>query len=159
MDLPVAENREAGTEAKLYQVAYQQIVKRISMLPEERRRDLIELMGELKQSDKPSDRKEVAQTMMEIIMPELIGDLVMEPPMRSDGKFLSARAAWIGARIKEFREAKEVTQAQLAKESGIPQPHISKLEAGKHSPSNETLRRIAKALGVDVHKLDYEEHS
>ena len=48
----------------------------------------------------------------------------------------------------------ELTQVELAEKSGIPQSHISRLESNKHSPSRATLKRIAKALKVDLSELD-----
>jgi transcriptional regulator with XRE-family HTH domain len=56
--------------------------------------------------------------------------------------------------IKELQLKAGWTQEQLAAESGLPQSHISRLEAGKHSPSRATLEKIAKALGVDVAVFD-----
>ena len=60
----------------------------------------------------------------------------------------------LGRMIKKFREAKELTQAQLAKKAKVERPYITMLETGaKKNPSLATLRRIAKALGVPVEEL------
>ncbi|MDM8008608.1 MAG: helix-turn-helix transcriptional regulator [Phycisphaerae bacterium] len=42
----------------------------------------------------------------------------------------------------------------LASKSGLPQSHISRLEAGRHSPSHKTLEKLASALAVPVNRLD-----
>ncbi|MBI4564588.1 MAG: helix-turn-helix transcriptional regulator [Planctomycetes bacterium] len=77
---------------------------------------------------------------------------------KTSGSFLKSRARWIGRKIRVLREKKGMTQEDLAERAGLTQSHVSRLEDGKHSPSNVTLRKIAKALRVSVHKIDYEEH-
>lgn len=51
--------------------------------------------------------------------------------------------------IAEQRELKQITQAQLAKLSGINQAHISRIESGKSKPTMPTVFRICKALEID----------
>ncbi|MGH7284863.1 MAG: helix-turn-helix transcriptional regulator, partial [Polyangiaceae bacterium] len=53
-----------------------------------------------------------------------------------------------GAMLRVAREAQEMTQAQLAKESGIPQPTISALESGKESFGVDRAEKLAIALRV-----------
>ena len=53
--------------------------------------------------------------------------------------------------LRQLREAKEMTQADLAKKSGVAQGYISALEAGeKKNPGIDVLKRLARALGVPV---------
>ena len=53
-------------------------------------------------------------------------------------------------RLKELREVKGWSQAELARRSQVPQPTISRLEAGQTDSVNLTnLERLAKALGCD----------
>jgi transcriptional regulator with XRE-family HTH domain len=60
----------------------------------------------------------------------------------------------IGKVLKRLREAKDLSQLELAKRAGVAQAYLSELEAGqKKNPGIETLRKIAKALGVPVTKL------
>ena len=40
-----------------------------------------------------------------------------------------------------------MTQAELAEKVGTRQPNIARLEAGKHEPTLDLLRRVAEALG------------
>jgi transcriptional regulator with XRE-family HTH domain len=55
---------------------------------------------------------------------------------------------WI--RLKELREAKDWTQAELARRSGVPQPTISRIEAGEGRSVNlDNLERLARALDTD----------
>ena len=59
--------------------------------------------------------------------------------------------------ILAARKAAGLTQAQIAKRMGTQTPAIARLESalatGKHSPSLNTLKRYAEALGkkVEVH--------
>ena len=54
-------------------------------------------------------------------------------------------------RLKEFREAKGWTQAQLAELSNIPQPTISRIEGGKTTGVDfGVLGKLAEALDVDA---------
>ncbi len=60
----------------------------------------------------------------------------------------------LGKVLKALREAKGMTQVQLAKRAKMTQAYVAMLEAGaKKNPSLATLRRIAKALKVDVGEL------
>ena len=53
--------------------------------------------------------------------------------------------------LRVLRESKEMTQADLAKKSGVAQGYISALEAGeKKNPGIDVLKRLARALGVPV---------
>lgn len=54
----------------------------------------------------------------------------------------------LGQRIRELRLAAGLTQAELARRTGIHRPNIARVEAGRHTPSLETLARLASAIGV-----------
>ena len=43
-----------------------------------------------------------------------------------------------------------LSQSEVARRMGIPQPAIVRLEAGTHSPTLTTLARYASAIGVDL---------
>ena len=59
----------------------------------------------------------------------------------------------IGSRIKRERLSRAMTQRVLAKEVGVGTPHISKIEAGRESPSDELLRKIAEVFDCDLDEL------
>ena len=59
----------------------------------------------------------------------------------------------VGATIRKLREAKGITQDQVASAVGMMRNNISRIEAAKHRPTLETLERIAKALKVSVAEL------
>lgn len=131
------------------------LVQRFNALPKEALSDLSLLAPEFANCRDPETYREIADTMKEILFPELIGDY-------HDGRAgsinvtdnLKKRMEWIGSKIRGTRKEVGMTQEQLAEQSGIPQSHISRLEASMHSPSHRTLRRLAKALGVTVGDLD-----
>ncbi len=59
----------------------------------------------------------------------------------------------VGIRIKEAREAKHLTQEQLAEIVGLSSTHISVIERGVKAPKLETFIEIANALGVTSDSL------
>ena len=48
-----------------------------------------------------------------------------------------------GTRLKELRERKDMTQAQLAEALGVSQQAVGKWERETASPNDETLKKIA----------------
>ena len=56
----------------------------------------------------------------------------------------------IGKRIAEIRKENGISQVRLAKETGMHQSVISRIESGKHAISINVLNRIAKALDVKI---------
>ncbi|MDQ3034600.1 MAG: helix-turn-helix domain-containing protein [Myxococcota bacterium] len=59
----------------------------------------------------------------------------------------------LGARIRALRLAAGLTQAELARRTGIHRPNIARVEAGRHTPSLETLARLANAIGVPTTRV------
>lgn len=59
----------------------------------------------------------------------------------------------VGQRIRELREAKHLKQVELAEMIDIEATNLSKLEKGVHLPKEENIKKITKALGVDVRDL------
>lgn len=51
-------------------------------------------------------------------------------------------------RIRELREAKKLSQAQLAEMIETKQPSIARIESGRALPRLDVLQRIATALGL-----------
>lgn len=58
-----------------------------------------------------------------------------------------------GATIKKLREAKRITQLQLAEEIGVTAKAVSKWETAKGLPDIALIEPISKALGVSVMEL------
>ena len=59
----------------------------------------------------------------------------------------------LGARIKELRKSRNITQEKLAETIGLNVPNMSNLERGKKFVSSKTLEKIIKALDVSERDL------
>lgn len=59
----------------------------------------------------------------------------------------------LGARIKELRKSKNITQEELVEVIGSDTNNLSRIENGKKFMSAEKLVKIANALGVDIKDL------
>jgi len=55
--------------------------------------------------------------------------------------------------IKIYREHRSLTQAELATAIGSSKAYISQLETGRRNAGKATVRKLAKALNVDVDML------
>ncbi len=58
-----------------------------------------------------------------------------------------------GATIKKLREAKEITQSQLAERIGVSSKTVSKWETAKGLPDITLIEPLSSALGVSVMEL------
>ena len=59
----------------------------------------------------------------------------------------------IGERVRRERRARKWTLADLSSRTGIKVPNLSRLERGKHTPSLDTLEKVADAFEVPVAAL------
>lgn len=59
----------------------------------------------------------------------------------------------IGDLIKKLRKNNNMTLSYLEQKSGVSNSHISRIERGLREPSPETLKKLAKPLGVSYKKL------
>ena len=51
--------------------------------------------------------------------------------------------------LRRIRESRSFTQGELAKEAGVTQNSISRLETGERKPRSGTLEKLAKVLEVE----------
>jgi DNA-binding XRE family transcriptional regulator len=75
--------------------------------------------------------------------------------LRTDPEYEAALQALapfeeIARQLVAFRIEYWLSQAELARRSGVPQPAIARLERGEHDPRLATLRRVADALDADL---------
>ena len=56
----------------------------------------------------------------------------------------------IGERLRELREARNISMRTLAARSGLSANALSVIERGKASPSVSTLYKLADALGISI---------
>ena len=69
----------------------------------------------------------------------------------SNRGYEEARLAYdLSVRVKEAREAKGLSQSQLADRMGTQQSVIARLEGGGITPTLPTLKRVADALGTKL---------
>ena len=64
----------------------------------------------------------------------------------NDPKFLSL----LGARIRTLRMSKEMTQNELANQCEFEKASMSRIEGGKTNITILTLRKISRALDIDI---------
>jgi transcriptional regulator with XRE-family HTH domain len=65
-------------------------------------------------------------------------------------EYLVSTARDLGAALKHFRTAAEVTQADAAEAMGIGQPYLSLLEGGKFGSSLTHALRLLRFVGCEV---------
>jgi ribosome-binding protein aMBF1 (putative translation factor) len=79
-----------------------------------------------------------------------IRDRRMNEP-RADEAYQAARLAFeLGAAVREMREQRGWTQAQLAKAANMTQPAVARFEAGGTVPTIPVLERLAHALDAKL---------
>jgi putative transcriptional regulator len=63
------------------------------------------------------------------------------------------REARIDTRLREWREARELTQQELARKVRVSRQSINALETGKYRPSTVLALKLCDVLGVRVEDL------
>lgn len=58
-----------------------------------------------------------------------------------------------GARLRELRHTRGMTQAELGREAKITTSYVGRLEGGGAAPGIDLVERLSKALGTSVHDL------
>ncbi|MEX2100061.1 MAG: helix-turn-helix transcriptional regulator [Acidimicrobiia bacterium] len=61
----------------------------------------------------------------------------------------TAVARAVATRLVQYRAEHDLTQTALAKQLGMHQPAVARLEAAEHNPSLDTLARLAHTLGLE----------
>lgn len=57
----------------------------------------------------------------------------------------------VAMRVLAYRVEHGLSQTALARELGMQQPGVARLEAGDHEPTFSTLERLARGLGIEFH--------
>jgi transcriptional regulator with XRE-family HTH domain len=63
----------------------------------------------------------------------------------------------IGERLKQYRESKGMSQAEMEQRTKLLRCYISRVENGHTVPTIETLERFAVALDMPLYQFLYEE--
>jgi len=92
---------------------------------------------------------------IELVASALRGARVSTPPAGSGfpATLGDVDGVRLGQRLRALRLAAGLTQAELARRTGIHRPNIARVEAGRHTPSLETLARLAAAIGVSTTRV------
>jgi transcriptional regulator with XRE-family HTH domain len=62
----------------------------------------------------------------------------------------------IGQKLRELREAKNLSQGDIEQRSGLFRCYTSRVECGHTVPTIETLEKYARALEVPLYRLFYD---
>jgi transcriptional regulator with XRE-family HTH domain len=62
----------------------------------------------------------------------------------------------IGDRLRQLREAKNLSQGDIEKRTGLLRCYISRVENGHTVPAIETLEKMARAFEVPMYQLFYD---
>jgi len=62
----------------------------------------------------------------------------------------------IGQRLRDIREAKNLSQADIERATGLVRTYISRVENGHTVPSIETLEKWSRALRMPLYQVLYE---
>jgi transcriptional regulator with XRE-family HTH domain len=62
----------------------------------------------------------------------------------------------VGDRLRQLREAKDLSQGDIEKRTGLLRCYISRVENGHTVPAVETLEKLARALEVPMYRLFHE---
>jgi len=132
----------------------QRCTERLRELTREDLEALRELLDILASPDCGSP-EEVSAVIAEILLPERQAS---DPDDEEEELQAKHRVAEyrkkVGVVLRKARQAKHLTQEQLATAAGLPQTHISRLETGKHAPTYLTIERLAAALDMTPKMLD-----
>jgi transcriptional regulator with XRE-family HTH domain len=61
----------------------------------------------------------------------------------------------IGVRLRELREARDLSQGDIQERTGLLRCYISRVECGHTIPTIKTVERWAKALDLELYQLFY----
>ncbi len=155
-----ASNFGGSLESRLTGAAVATVVARMVQLNDQDQQYLFECVKDLSTIEDREDAEDTMKTIIEILDPckniqRVPQNQLTQKEMPRDD--YESWLVWISKKLRDLRAQSGLTQQQLAEKAGLPQSHISRLEAGKHSPSNKTLAKIAGALGIDVKQLTLED--
>lgn len=81
---------------------------------------------------------------------QVLAEQLKNPVFREEWE-RTAVARAVAARVVAYRAEHGLSQAALARELGVSQPLVARLETGEHEPTFGTLTRPARRLGLEFH--------
>lgn len=79
---------------------------------------------------------------------QIAAEELRDPDVRREHE-RTALAHAVAMRLIRYRIEHGLSQTALARQLGLQQPAVARLEAGEHEPSLATLGRLARGLGID----------
>jgi transcriptional regulator with XRE-family HTH domain len=80
---------------------------------------------------------------------EFLDEKLKDPEFKKEWDELEPEFQLIKAML-QGREEQNLSQRQLADRTGVIQSDISKIESGEANPTLETLKKLAKGLGMNL---------
>ena len=77
--------------------------------------------------------------------------------MSENNKSYGSSLPALSERIRQWRVARKVTQAELEQKAGLSHNTVSRIECGIVSPRIDTIERISKALDVSIEQLQFQQ--
>jgi len=140
---------------------YQELALAFYKLPPKKQARVAQLFCLLAECEDANERDEITAAALEILSPKRVGMEGMagkvvdiEGGSQAGREGVEAYRKSLGVRIRTRRGELGWTQEVLAEKSGLPQSHISRLEAGQHAPTAKTIQQLAKALDLEPSQLD-----
>jgi transcriptional regulator with XRE-family HTH domain len=85
---------------------------------------------------------------------QVLADELCDPDFRREWDRTTVARA-VALKVVSYRAEQRLSQRALAKNLGMTQPQLARLEAGEHNPTIDTLARLAQTLdiefAIDVH--------
>ncbi len=131
-------------------------VSRLAGWPAGRWSQVKELAGLLEEEQDAAEKAEIIKTLFEVLFPEGLGAVADAEGDADDAarRRLQAYRRKVGLAIRQRRKELGMTQEQLAASACLPQSHVSRLEKGRHAPTQQTMERVAAALKTTPSRLD-----
>lgn len=62
---------------------------------------------------------------------------------------MQQEAIMFGTTLKQFREARRVSQSKLAERAGFDHSYVSRLESGARTPTRDAVQQLSQALELE----------
>jgi transcriptional regulator with XRE-family HTH domain len=66
---------------------------------------------------------------------------------------MNSESIKLGRNLKKIRDAKHISQGDIARALGVSRGYISNIEHGKTNPTLATLTKLAKAVHLPLSRL------
>src|ERR1044072_8781423 len=79
---------------------------------------------------------------------EIVGEIVDEDddPAAAEQRLFALHLVAFGARVRDIRGLRRMTQEHLAERTGMPRSQLSDIERGRKNITLESLHRLARRL-------------